>query len=95
MLCNVIDVCFVKDIFLIYLFSWEIYFGYVGIIYVDEFILVLFCGLYGEIKYLVEILIDYCWCICGLCCVILWFSLVYGLMFDKLKFIFNFFKKVS
>lgn len=96
MLRNVIDVCLAKDIPLIYLSSWEIYSGYAGTIHVDEFTPALPRGLYGETKYLAEMLIEHCRNTLGLHCALIRSSTVYGSTYelvDRPKFIYNFIKR--
>lgn len=95
MLRNVIDVCLVKDIPLIYPSSWEIYSGYAGILHADESTPALPRGPYSETKYLVEMLIEHCRRTRGLRCALLRSSPVYGSGSDKPKFIYNFIEKAK
>ena len=95
MLRNVLDVCASRDISLIYPSSWEIYSGYSGSLFVDEFVPPFPRGPYGETKYLAELLIEHWQRTTNLRCAVLRSSPVYGHGSDKPKFIYNFIEKAK
>lgn len=93
MLSNVLDVCIARDIKLIYPSGWEIYTGYAGALYAQEYTPPLPRGPYGEAKYLAEALIEHRIRTAGLRCALLRSSPVYGKGSDRPKFIYNFIEK--
>jgi len=95
MLRNVVDVCLVRDIPLIYLSGWEIYSGYRGSLRADESLPALPRGPYAEAKFLCETLIEHCQKHLGLRCALLRSSPVYGPGCDRPKFIYNFLDKAQ
>jgi UDP-glucuronate decarboxylase len=95
MLRNVIEVCLVEKIPLIYPSGWEIYSGYAGTLHADESTPALPRGPYGETKYLAETLIEHSRRTAGLRCAIIRSSPVYGPGSDRPKFIYNFIEKAK
>ena len=95
MLRNVLDVCLMREIRLIYPSCWEVYSGYVGELSVDESTPLMPRGLLGETKYLAEIIIEHMRRTQGLKCTILRSSFLYGLGNDRPKFIYNFIEKAK
>ncbi|MGT2429922.1 NAD-dependent epimerase/dehydratase family protein [Cupriavidus basilensis] len=93
MLRNVIDVCLVRDIPLVYMSSWEIYSGYRGSLCADEMLPALPRGPYAETKLLCETLIEHSQKHLGLRCAMIRSSPVYGLGSDRPKFIYSFIEK--
>ncbi len=94
MLRNIIDVCLAKKITLIYPSCWEIYSGYAGTLLVDEAISPRPRGIYGETKYLAEILIDHCVHTSGLQCATLRLSTFYGPNGNRPKFLYHFIENI-
>ena len=92
MLRNVLDVCSVHNISLIYPSSWEIYSGYAGSLLADENLPAYAIGPYGDTKFLAESLIRQ-FQKKQLKCAILRSGPLYGLGSDKPKFIYNFIDK--
>jgi nucleoside-diphosphate-sugar epimerase len=90
---NVIDVCIVRDVRLVYLSSWEIYSGYAGALLAGESTPALPRGPYGESQYLAETLIEHHRRASGLRCALLRSSPEYGAGADRPKFIYNFLEK--
>ena len=95
MLRNVIDVCLVRDIPLIYLSGAEIYSGYRGNLQADESLPALPRGPYAEAKFLCDMLIEHCQKHLGLRCALVRSSPVYGPGSDRPKFIYNFLDKAQ
>jgi len=94
MLKNVLDVCKLNKIKLIYLSNWEIYSGYRSEgLFASESLQPFPKGTYGETKHLSEILIHQYEQLYDIKTLILRSSPVYGLGSDKPKFIHNFIKK--
>ncbi len=94
MLKNVLDVCKLNKIELVYLSSWEIYSGYRAEgLFASESLQPFPKGTYGETKHLSEILIHQYEQLYDIKTLILRSSPVYGLGSDKPKFIHNFIKK--
>lgn len=93
MLRNVLEVCGVHDISLIYPSGWEIYSGYAGSVLAEESMPVFAQGPYGETKYLAELLIQQFQRTFDLRCSVIRSSPVYGVGSDKPKFIHNFINK--
>lgn len=93
MLRNVIDVCRMWDIPLVYLSSWEVFSGYRGDLRADESLSVLPRGPYAETKFLCETLIRHARQHLGLRCALIRSSPVYGPDSDRPKFIYNFLDK--
>jgi len=90
---NVIDVCLATDTFFVYLSCWEIYGGYAKKLSADEETPYLPIGVYGETKYLSELLISHHSLARGLRCALLRLSKVYGTEVNRPRFIFNFIEK--
>ncbi|MEB3189693.1 MAG: NAD-dependent epimerase/dehydratase family protein [Snowella sp.] len=96
MLRNILDVCVVRSIKLIYLSSFEVYSGYrTSYLLADEALPLLPKGSYGETKYLAEMLIKHCRQTQGLQCIMLRSSPVYGVGSDRPRFIYNFIDKIK
>ena len=94
MLKNVLEVCRLNRIKLIFLSSWEVYSGYLGEnIVIDESMPIFPKGSYGETKWLSEKLIQHYSEVYGLKYTIIRSSPVYGLGSDKPKFLYNFIQK--
>lgn len=95
MLRNVIDVCVVRGIRLVYLSSWEVYSSYkAGFLLADESTPLFPKGPFGETKFLSEALIDHSRKTQGLKCTVLRLGHVYGFNESRPKFIYNFIKKI-
>lgn len=91
MLKNVIEVCRLNNVKLIYLSSWEVYSAYKGKeLLADENLPMNPKGAYGESKWFCEMLIEHYHRQYGLEYVILRSSPVYGEGSDRPKFIYNF-----
>ena len=96
MLKNVLELCRINDIKLIYISSWEVYSGYnTEKILADESLPLFPRGSYGESKWLSEQLITQYSKMYGLKYNIIRSSPIYGLDSDKPKFIYNFLNKAK
>lgn len=93
MLRNVLDVCSIQRIRLIYLSSWEVFSGYSGDLLVNESIGAMPKGPYGEAKHLAEEMIRIFQRTAHLDCALVRSSPVYGSTSDRPKFIHNFIGK--
>lgn len=93
MLRNVLEVCSVQKLSLIYPSGWEIYSGYEGHLLADETLPAFARGPYGDTKCLAELLIRQFQMQSGLHCAVLRSSPLYGSGSDKPKFIYNFIDK--
>lgn len=91
MLKNILEVCRINKIKLVYVSSWEVYSGYkVSELLADESVPLYPKGAYGESKWLSEELIKHYANVYGLQYSILRSSPVYGIGSDKPKFIYSF-----
>ena len=96
MLKNVLELCRINDIKLIYISSWEVYSGYnTEKLLADESLPLFPRGSYGESKWLSEQLITQYSKMYGLKYNIIRSSPIYGLDSDKPKFIYNFLNKAK
>lgn len=94
MLKNVLEICRLNNIKLVFISSWEVYSGYVGDnIFINETMPVFPKGAYAETKWLSESLIKHYGNVFGLKYSIIRSSPVYGAGSDKPKFIYNFLDK--
>lgn len=91
MLRNVIDVCAIHDLPMIYISSWEVYSGYVAqALWADEALPAFPKGPYGEAKMLAETLIEHSRRTQGLECALVRAAPLYGAGSDRPKFIHSF-----
>ena len=96
MLKNVLELCRINDIKLIYISSWEVYSGYnTEKLLADESLPLFPRGSYGESKWLSEQLITQYSKMYGLKYNIIRSSPIYGVDSDKPKFIYNFLNKAK
>jgi len=96
MLRNVMDVCVVRNLKLVYLSGWEVYSGYSSsALIANEALPMNPRGPYGETKWLCELMIEHARKTQGLRCAIIRSSTVYGPESDKPKFIYNFIDKIK
>lgn len=96
MLKNVLEICRINKIKLVFISSWEVYSGYIGDnIFINETMPVFPKGAYAETKWLSESLIKHYGNVFGLKYSIIRSSPVYGADSDKPKFIYNFLDKAQ
>lgn len=95
MLKNILDICLVHDIKLVYPSNWEVYSGYASEGLLASENLPLFAkGTYGETKFLCEQLIREYGIHHNLSYLIMRFSTVFGAQSDRPKFIYNLVDKI-
>ena len=95
MLKNVLDVCRTNSIRLIYPSGWEVFSGYIGDHNANESLPAQPKGVYGETKYLCELLLEQERRNYGLDYVLLRSGPIYGASSNRPKFIFNFLEKAT
>jgi nucleoside-diphosphate-sugar epimerase len=95
MLRNVLDVCAIKNVHLIYPSGWEIYSGYSEALCADESLPAFPRGPYGETKYLAELLIAHWQRTTKIRCAVLRGSPVFGPGAKRPKFLFTFVEKAK